>query len=74
MDDETAYENRPFRPSDDDPYDLAAELQRRCKALRRQLDALPGPLCAQEADEWIAIEAEIDELESRIVAIEEGIR
>lgn len=74
MDEETAYENRPFAPRDQDPRDLVSDLHNRCEALRRQLRALGEPMIAAEADEWLAIEAEIDELESRIVAIEEGIR
>jgi hypothetical protein len=73
MDDETAYEQRPFAPRDPDPRDLVDDLHLRCTALRRQLKAI-DPQCAEEAKDWQDIEAELDEIESRIMAIEEGIR
>jgi hypothetical protein len=70
MDDETAYEQRPFAPRDPDPRDLVDDLHLRCNALRRQLKALPDPQCMEEAREYDSILADIEEAESRIMVIE----
>jgi len=73
MDEETAYENRSGRPYTPDPSDLVEDLHARCQALRRQLGALQ-PQCMEEARQYDMILGEIEELASRIVAIEEGRR